>query len=101
MKSSTRTYPRQVWVLMPSMKPVQLEVVKPYSDYCSNDYGDTTATGRLYRLDQMHATLADAIAEGQAKIEASKANIAKLQASLEKRTVALNKAIQAADKGPK
>jgi hypothetical protein len=89
---SDRTYPRQVWVLLPSFKPVEVTVVKRYASYNSADYGDLTEKGKLYDVESMHQTKDDAIAAGRKKCKALQDDIDKRQATLNKRWDALDKA---------
>jgi hypothetical protein len=85
------TYPYLAWTLMPSFKPVQIELVKHYESF-SNDYGDVSATGkRVYRAD-IFPTKEAAIAEGWKRIASQEADLAKLAANVEKKKAALRKA---------
>lgn len=88
----SRTYPRDVWVLMPSFAPKKITVVKRYLSYSMTDYGDLTEKGKLYPVEDMHPTIDAAIVAGRAKIAALQADIAKRQETLNKRIAALDKA---------
>lgn len=88
---SNRVYPRTVWVLMPSFKPMAVEVVKKYgSPY--HDYGDLTAKGKCCAVGAMYDTQEQAIAFGRAEVERQRADIAKRTDNMNKRIAALDKA---------
>lgn len=88
---SNRVYPRTVWVLMPSFKPMAVEVVKKYgSPY--HDYGDLTAKGKCYAVAAMHDSKEEAIARGRDKIRILRADLAKRTETMNKRIAALDKA---------
>lgn len=89
---SSRVYPRTVWVLMPSFKPVAVEVVNPYGEFWGKDYGDVTVTGKRYALNQMHESKESAIAVGRLEIAKQYADIAKRTDNMNKRIAALDKA---------
>lgn len=86
-----RTYPRKVWVLQPSFKPIEVEVVKRYDGWVS-DTGDQTAKGKLYSVSAMYATKTDAIASGWAKIAAMHAELELRQENINKKKSVLKKA---------
>lgn len=65
---SNRVYPRTVWVLMPSFKPSQVEVVEAHG-WSYRDYGDVTAKGKVYAVAAMHETREQAIATGECDID--------------------------------
>lgn len=87
-----RTYPYLGWILQPSFKPVQIELVKKYDSYSTVDYGDMVASGKLYRVNELFPSKAAAIAEGRARVKKQQADLDKKQASLQKRITALDKA---------
>lgn len=89
---SKRIYPRKVWVLMPSFKPVEIEVVKPYGARASQDFGDLTEKGKHYPVAAMHETKAEAIQVGRWEVERLRAGIAKRTETMNKRIAALDKA---------
>jgi hypothetical protein len=95
---SEREYPRKVWVLMPSFKPVEVTVVEKYGSYSLADYGDVTEKGKLYPVEAMHPTKDAAITSGREKCKALQADIDKRQDTLNKRISALDKA-ESASKG--
>lgn len=87
---TNRIYPRTVWVLHPSFKPVAVEVVKKYgSPY--HDYGDLTEKGKCYSVAAMHETKAEAIQVGRWEVERLRADIAKRTETMNKRIAALDK----------
>lgn len=88
---SNRVYPRTVWVLMPSFKPMEVEVVSDYG-VSYHDYGDVTAKGKVYAPAAMHETKKKAIAAGRAEVERVRADIAKRTDNMNKRIAALDKA---------
>lgn len=91
---SERTYPRKAWVLTPSFKPVEVELVKQYgSTY--HDYGDLTEASKLYAPSEMHESKALAIAAGWALVEKQQAKLDKMAITLGKKRAALNKAANA------
>lgn len=90
--TNKRIYPRTVWVLQPSFKPVAVEVVKPYHSWGNEDHGDITEKGKRYGVQQMHETKEQAIAVGRAEIERLRADIAKRTETMCKRIAALDKA---------
>lgn len=92
MAKSNREYPRQVWVLMPSFKPVQVTVVKPYDSWSSVDYGDLTDAGKLYGITKMFASLDDAISAGRRGLSAQEVKIALMSEKIQKKRTALDKA---------
>lgn len=89
-----RSYPYKAWVLMPSFKPAEVELVKKYESYSFLDYGDLTATGKCYQRGEIYATKEDALTGGHLRLEKSRAQIAKLQAGHDKKLAALKKAIE-------
>lgn len=89
---SGRIYTRTVWVLMPSFKPVAVEVVSPVYSWDGEDYGDKTVKGKRYAPCQMNETKESAIATGRYEIERMRADIAKRTETMNKRIAALDKA---------
>lgn len=89
---SERVYPRKVWVLTPSFKPKEVEVVRPYVSYGSQDYGDLTAATKLYAVSEMFDSKRAAIDEGWRRVDKQKADLDKKLIGIAKR----RKALQAA-----
>ena len=88
---SERTYPRAVWVLMPSFKPKEVEVVRKYgSNY--HDYGDLTAAGKLYAPFDMFPTKRAAIEAGWLRVDKQKADLDKRLCAIKKKRDQLQKA---------
>lgn len=87
-----REYPRTVWVLQPSMKPVQVEIVKPAKSWGRFDDGDFSAKGKWYGLANMFETKADAIAAGRRGLSAQEVKLALMSEKVAKRRAALDKA---------
>lgn len=85
---SARTYPYKAWVLMPSFKPVEVELVSNYGVYY-----DETANGKIYHIEHsLHPTKAAAIAAGRKKIDEQRDDIAKRIERINNRAAALDKA---------
>lgn len=93
---SKRIYPRTVWVLQPSFKPVAVTVVKSYDSWSSDDYGDITEKGKIYAISAMHETKEEAIRIGRCEIERQHADITKRTEAMNKRIAALDKASESA-----
>lgn len=84
---SEKTYPYQAWVLMPSFKPKEVELVaRARLDW------EESSTGKWYHHTELHPSKAEAIAAGWEKIRIQQADIDKRQAKLNKRIVELDKA---------
>lgn len=88
---TNRTYPYKAWVLQPSFKPVEVELVGRYASY-SIDYGDQTASGKSYPLKELFPTKAEAIAEGHRRLDKQAEDLDKKLINITKRRAALNKA---------
>lgn len=88
---SERTYPYKAWVLQPSFKPKEVELVKPYVAW-SDHYGDETASKKVYRLNEIFPSKEKAIEEGWRRIKRQEADLDKRQESLNKKKTALTKA---------
>ena len=89
---SNRIYPRNVWVLHPSFKPVEVTVIGKFHSYGGSDYGDITAKGKRYALNQMFETMGGAIFAGRYDVARTQADIYKRQEKLNKQIAALDKA---------
>ncbi|WP_027980599.1 hypothetical protein [gamma proteobacterium L18] len=81
-----RIYPYTAWLLTRSFQPLQIELIGP--GYAASGY-DRTESGRNYHVDELYPSLAAAIACGEGKLAELAADIAKRQASLDKRRDAL------------
>ena len=91
---SNRTYPRKVWVLQPSFKPVEVMIVEKYKTWGNEDWGDLTEKSKRYLPKDMFDSKEAAIKEGRARCVL-------MQADLDKRTDNLCKKIAALDKAEK
>ncbi len=89
---TTRTYPYKGWILMPSFKPVEVELAKLYGSYSMPDYGDQTASGKVYRREDIFPTKEAVIAAGRDRLRTQQANLDERQASIYKRLNTLTKA---------
>lgn len=89
---SERTYPYKAWVLQPSFKPKEVELVEHYGSWRGDDYGDMTASKKIYRRDEIFASKAEAIEEGWRRVEKQEADLGKKQESLNKKKTELTKA---------
>ncbi len=88
-----RIYPYKAWVLLPSFKPKEVELVRVYGSYGLYAEYDQSANGKLYHAEHdLHPTKAAAIAVGRERVAAQQADLAKRQERLNKRIAALDKA---------
>lgn len=81
---TARTYPRDAWVLTPSMKPKKVRIIKPYRSF-GQDYGDVADTGTPYMTHQMHETCEAALDWALKDLARQQEKINKMQAMLDKR----------------
>jgi hypothetical protein len=88
----SRVYPRQAWVLLPSFKPKEVTLVKPYCAWGSTRDYDVAESGKHYHKDELHLSQEAAIAAGRVKVAATQANIDKRQENLNKQIASLDKA---------
>lgn len=90
---NARTYPYAAWVLMPSFKPKQVELVKAYGSWGGEpaDY-DLTSEGKPYHPTELHSSQANAIAAGRLSLERQRIDLDKKLANLAKKHTALDKA---------
>ncbi len=84
---NTTSFPYTAWVLMPSFKPVEVTFVE--EKWAS---WHATAQGKRYHANNIHPTKAAAIAWGLADLARQQATIDKKQENLNKRRAALEKA---------
>ena len=89
---NNRTYPYTAWVLQPSFRLKQVEFVKHYLSWGSEDFGDVTDAGKRYGLPDIHQTKKAAIEYGRAQLEKQLNDLAKRQLSFAKRKEELDKA---------
>ena len=87
------TFPYTAWRLMPSLKPVQVEIVQPYGDYLERHDYHLDANGKVYHAaTELFATKQAAIAAGSVLLAALRERHRKLGDQIQKKTVALAKA---------
>lgn len=90
---SARQYPRQAWVLLPSFKPKQVTVTsRSHPHSCMFADWDWADDGKSYHFEKLHPSLAAAIASGREQVTKMAADIAKRQATMERRITSLDKA---------
>jgi hypothetical protein len=89
---SARTYPYTAWVLTPSFKPKQVTLIRAYSSYAGNDYGDFTEAGKLYGTSEIHASIEDAISFGRESLKRQRLDLNKKLGNWSKKLAALNAA---------
>lgn len=88
-----RSYPYKAWTLMPSFKPVEVELVGNYDSSLGYQHMDVTAKGKIYFVGQdLWPSKEAAIAAGRAKVKAMQDKIDKQLMALHKKTQALDKA---------
>jgi hypothetical protein len=87
-----RTYPYNAWVLTPSFKPKEVELVKPYRAFGGQDYGDLTETGKMYGVTEMFPTKRAAVQEGWRRVDKQKADLDKKLIGIAKKRKALQEA---------
>ncbi|MES2942975.1 MAG: hypothetical protein V4772_08930 [Pseudomonadota bacterium] len=92
--SEKRVYPRKAWVLTPSFKPKEVELVRAYNAFGGTYYGDITTTDKLCRLDELHESKDAAVADGWLKVAKMQADLKKRNESLSKKIKELEKAVQ-------
>ena len=89
---SKRIYPRNVWVLQPSLKPVEVTVIEKYKSWGGEYDGDLTAKGKLFSVESMFDSKEDAIKAGRYRCAAIRSDIDKREETLRKKIAALDKA---------
>ena len=90
---SERTYPYKAWALMPSFKPVEVELVKSYGRWSCDADWDRASNGKAYNAEHdLYHSKAEAIAAGRKKLDEQRADIAKRLERINKRAAALDKA---------
>lgn len=93
MSTTARVYPRQAWVLMPSYKPKEVTVIKPYGTYSPGvKEWDIIESGKSYHHAYLYASKEVAIATGKDLCLRMQLALNKRQISLDKKIAALNKA---------
>lgn len=84
-------FPTKVWVLQPSFKPKQIELVGHYTHWQGQDYYHVLS-GKPYHEGEVFPTKSEAIARGRERLSAQQADLDKKQANLNKRKAALDAA---------
>jgi outer membrane receptor for monomeric catechols len=84
-----RTYPYTAWVLTPSFKLKQVELVKAFS---GNDYCDLTEAGKLYGTSEIHSSIESAISFGRESLKRQRIDLNKKLGNWSKKLAALNAA---------
>lgn len=92
----SRIYPRKVWVLLPSFKPKEVEVVKRYGS--ATDYGDLTAAGVNYMPSEMYESQQEAVENGYRRLCEQQSALDKRQANLRKKRATLAAFVAGASK---
>jgi len=88
-----RSYPYKAWTLLPSFKPVEIEIVGlAWNDWGSYAHWDKSASGKGYDSTKLHATKDAAIAAGHVALDDQRAKLEKMAEKLERRRAALHKA---------
>lgn len=85
----SRTFPYKAWVLMPSFKPKEVEMVRAYESYSRQDYGDLTGAGKLYARPDIFGSKREAIEEGWRRVDKQKADLDKKLVNIVKKRRAL------------
>ena len=84
---TNRTYPFKAWVLQPSFKPVEIEIVGHYSGNWHQ-----SSTGKTYLEAHLHATKVAAINFGWQEVARIQSDLDKRTENLRKKKAALTKA---------
>lgn len=87
-----RTYPRKVWILKPSFKPVEITVITQYRSYNDIDHGDVSESGKLYTVSEMFDSKMAAIIGGRARLDAQQEKLKKKFDEIVKKYAVLFKA---------
>jgi len=90
---TAKTYPYTAWRLLPSFKPVPVEIARVYADYRPEWL--VTNKGTIVGVNTVYDTQADAIAAGRARLEAMSDKYRAMGVSIFKKRAALD----AAEKG--
>lgn len=88
----SRTFPYKAWVLTPSFKPKEVELVRAYKSFSNEDYGDLTATTKLYARADIFGSKREAIEEGWRRVDKQKADLDKKLVNIMKKRRALQAA---------
>ena len=83
-------YPRTFWRLLPSFKPAEVVIAKVENSFDQPFL--VSETGKWFRPSELYETRDAAIRGGYQSLEDQQANVAKLQAGIDKKRAALRKA---------
>jgi hypothetical protein len=86
--TAERTYPYKAWALQPSFKPVEVEIVKAWTDR----NWVQAQNGKLHREEALFPTKEAAIAYGWEQVARIQQDLDKRTENLRKKCLALNKA---------
>ncbi len=84
----SRTYPYTAWVIQPSGKPVEVELVERAFDHYHPDW-DRASSGKSYHVGYLHPTKEKAIDAGLITLDAQQAKLDKQQSTLNKKRAKL------------
>lgn len=84
-----RTYPYKAWVIQPSGKPKEVELVEEGFSWSDHSDWDITNSGQSYHVDNLYPTREAAITAGLAALDAQQAKLTKQQANLDKKRATL------------
>ena len=87
----SRTYPFKAWVLMPSFKPVEVEIVSEYRSWNKEVYHQT-AKQKTYTGSDLFGSKDEAICAGRKRLADQEADLAKRAENIAKKRAALDKA---------
>jgi hypothetical protein len=93
MTTNTRTYPYKAWTVMPSGKPVEVELVKSASYWGDEECAwDRAASGKDYDSRKLCKTKVLAVIAALEAVDAQQEKLDKQQATLNKKRATLEKA---------
>ncbi len=90
--SSERTYPYKAWTVIPSGKPVEVELVRNAGYWGETCAWDRTARGKDYDSTKLQPTKVLAIITALEALDAQQEKLDKQQATLNKKRAVLEKA---------
>ena len=90
--SEAQKFPFKVWVLMPSFKPVEVEIVSSYNAWGNSEPYYENAKGKVYPKGELFGSKDEAISVGRSRLEEQEADLAKRAAGIAKKRAELDKA---------
>lgn len=90
--SEAQKFPFIAWVLMPSFKPVEVEIVSSYKAWGNSDPYYENAKRKVYQKSELFGSKDEAISVGRARLEEQEADLAKRAAGIAKKRAVLEKA---------